>query len=340
MKILTIAVPCYNSEAYMRNCIDSLLPGGEDVEILIVDDGSVKDRTPEIADEYAKAYPSIVRAIHQENKGHGGAVNTGIAAAEGIFFKVVDSDDWVDAEAYAEILATLKSMVRSGKLTDVLLSNFVYEKQGARNKRVMHYRKFFPKNQLFTWKDMKPLAMNRQVLMHSIIFRTDILRESGLELPEHTFYVDNLYAYIPFLKVETLYYMDVNFYRYFIGRDDQSVNEKVMISRLDQQVKVNNMMIDFMGEEGKKAKGKQWTFLVHSLRTIMMVTTVMQIRANTPEALEGKKELWKRLKEKDYGAYMWIRMSLLGITANLPGKPGRKFIELAYKITQHRYGFN
>ena len=78
MKLLSIAIPCYNSESYMRRCIDSLLPGGEDVEILIVDDGSVKDRTGEIADEYEKKYPGICRAIHQENGGHGEAVNTGL----------------------------------------------------------------------------------------------------------------------------------------------------------------------------------------------------------------------------------------------------------------------
>ena len=54
MKLLSIAIPCYNSEAYMRHCIESLLPGGDEVEILIVDDGSTKDRTAEIADEYER----------------------------------------------------------------------------------------------------------------------------------------------------------------------------------------------------------------------------------------------------------------------------------------------
>lgn len=61
MKILSIAIPCYNSAAYMRRCIDSLLSGGEDVEILIVDDGSTKDNTAEIADEYEKIY-GVVKA--------------------------------------------------------------------------------------------------------------------------------------------------------------------------------------------------------------------------------------------------------------------------------------
>ena len=100
MKLLSIAIPCYNSEKYMRKCIDSLLIGGEDVEILIIDDGSTKDRTAEIADEYEAQFPTIVRAIHKENGGHGSAVNTGIANATGLYFKVVDSDDWVKQDAY------------------------------------------------------------------------------------------------------------------------------------------------------------------------------------------------------------------------------------------------
>lgn len=90
----------------MRNCIESLLPGGEEVEIIIVDDGSTKDRTAEIADEYAAKYPTIVKAVHQENGGHGQAVNTGLKNATGLYFKVVDSDDWLDEENYPKVLAS------------------------------------------------------------------------------------------------------------------------------------------------------------------------------------------------------------------------------------------
>ena len=130
MKLLSIAIPCYNSEAYMENCIKSLLPGGDEVEILVIDDGS-KDRTAEIADEYQEKYPGIVRAIHQPNLGHGGAVNTGIHNAQGLYFKVVDSDDWVNEESYKEILKTLEELVKGSKTVDLLISNFVYEKQGV-----------------------------------------------------------------------------------------------------------------------------------------------------------------------------------------------------------------
>ena len=131
MKLLSIAIPCYNSEAYMEKCIDSLLVGGEDVEILIVNDGS-SDRTAEIADSYERKYPTIVKAIHQENGGHGEAVNAGIRNATGLYFKVVDSDDWVNAEAYAQILKTLSDLIRGPETVDLLISNFVYEKQVPR----------------------------------------------------------------------------------------------------------------------------------------------------------------------------------------------------------------
>ena len=140
MKILSIAVPCYNSQEYMRKCVDSLLKGGEDVEILIVDDGS-KDDTLKIARDYEEKYPTIVKAIHQENGGHGEAVNAGIRNATGLYFKVVDSDDWVNKEAYVQILKTLYELLRGPQTVDLLISNFVYEKQGATRKKIMQYRK-------------------------------------------------------------------------------------------------------------------------------------------------------------------------------------------------------
>ena len=93
-KLITFAVPCYNSADYMEHCIDTLLQGGDDIEIILVDDGSTKDDTPAICDRYAERYPGTVRAIHQPNGGHGEGVNQGIRNARGIYYKVVDSDDW------------------------------------------------------------------------------------------------------------------------------------------------------------------------------------------------------------------------------------------------------
>lgn len=75
MKYLTITVPCYNSEKYLRRCLDSLTAGGNDVEVIVVNDGSA-DRTGEIAESYAGRFPEIVTVVHKENGGHGSGVNT------------------------------------------------------------------------------------------------------------------------------------------------------------------------------------------------------------------------------------------------------------------------
>ena len=193
MKLLSIAIPCYNSEAYMENCIKSLLPGGDEVEILVIDDGS-KDRTAEIADEYQEKYPGIVRAIHQPNLGHGGAVNTGIHNAQGLYFKVVDSDDWVDEASYRQILDALHNLCSAGCMLDMMISNFVYEKEGAKHKSATRYHNILPQGQLFGWEETRNFKIGKYILMHSVIYRTQLLRDCHLVLPKHTFYVDNLFV--------------------------------------------------------------------------------------------------------------------------------------------------
>lgn len=338
MKLLSIAVPCYNSQDYMRNCIDSLLEGGDLVEILIVDDGS-KDDTAKIADEYAAKYPNIVKAIHQENGGHGEAVNAGIRNAQGLYFKVVDSDDWVNKEAYEKILKTLEELLRGPKTVDLFISNFVYEKQGVTRKKVMQYRHCFPQGEVFGWSDIGHMQKGKYLLMHSMIYRTQLLQQCGLELPKHTFYVDNLFAYEPLPYVKNMYYLDVNFYRYFIGRDDQSVNEKVMIKRIDQQIRVNKMMVDVYNR-GNFTNKRLRAYMFSYLDIITTVSSIMLIRAETEEALQKKKELLEYIKSENRVLYRKLRHSLFGRVMNLPGKGGRKMSVAAYKISQKFYGFN
>lgn len=338
MKLLSFVVPCYNSEQYMKKCIDSILVGGEEVEILIVDDGSV-DRTPEIADEYERKYPGIVKAIHQENGGHGEAVNAGIRNATGLFFKVVDSDDWVSEGAYRKILSVLEEITRLGTRLDMLISNFVYDKVGTKRKKVMRYTTALPQNQIFTWNDVKHFHKGQYILMHSVIYRTQILRECGLELPKHTFYVDNIFVFNPLPYVKTMYYLNENFYRYFIGREDQSVNEEVMIRRIDQQLKVNKLMIDYINLS-KLNNRKLRNYMISYLDIIMTVSSIMLIKSGTDENYEKKKELWEYLKKRDRRLYLKIRCGILGRYMNLPGKGGRQVSVAGYKIMQKFFGFN
>ena len=336
MKLLSIAIPCYNSQDYMENCIESLLVGGEEVEILIVDDGS-SDRTAEIADDYARKYPTIVKAIHQENGGHGEAVNAGIRNATGLYFKVVDSDDWVNKEAYVQILKTLYELLRGPQTVDLLISNFVYEKQGATRKKIMQYRKCLPQDRIFGWEEVKHMPKGKYLLMHSMIYRTKLLHECNLELPKHTFYVDNLFAFEPLPYVKNLYYLDVNFYRYFIGRDDQSVNESIMIKRLDQQYRVTRIMLDVYNNTVIENKHTD-DAMVHYFDMMMCVSSILSILEGSEQRLKDKEKLWQDVLESNPVLYQKVRKSLLGRTMNLPGKVGRKCSVIGYALAQKIFG--
>ena len=338
MKYISFAIPCFNSQNYMSRAIDSLLTGKDEVEILIVNDGS-RDQTSEIAHEYMENYPDIVRVIDKENGGHGDAVNAGLGAAQGKYFKVVDSDDWVDEEALKRILTLIRNLEEDGEQIDMLVSNFVYEKTGASHKKCVHYRNALPQDEIFRWDDIGHFRLDQYILMHSVIYRTDLLKLIQMKLPKHTFYVDNICVYYPLPHVRKIYYLDIDFYRYFIGRDDQSVNEKNMIARADQQIYVTKTMID-MYEMGEISSRKLRLYMVNYLAIMMTVSSIILIRSKTEENIEKKRELWRYLKKRDWKMYLKIRYGILGQTMNIPGKSGRKISSLVYSVARRIIGFN
>lgn len=338
MKLLSVAIPCYNSAAYMKHAIETLLSGGNDVEIIIVNDGSVDD-TAKIADEYAAKYPEIIKAIHQENGGHGEAVNTGLFHASGLYFKVVDSDDWVNEAAFRKVLDKLRELVVDGQSPDLMLANYVYEKPSINKHKVMDYRTALPQGRIFTWDDIMFFKQSQFIIMHAAIYRTKLLKDSGLKLPKHTFYVDNIFVYHPLPYVKTMYYMDVNLYRYFIGREDQSVNEKNMIKRIDQQIYITKIMIDDIDVMTIKNK-KLRNYMIKYLCMMMTISSVYLIKENTEESLAKKQELWDYLEKSNKKLYHKINNRFLGRSMNLPGKVGRKIVEVGYKISKKIYGFS
>lgn len=305
MKLLSIIVPCYNSEDYINHCIDSLLLGGNEVEILIVNDGST-DRTAEIAERYMSNYPEIIRCIHQENGGHGAAVTTGIENATGKYIKVVDSDDWVTEAAYREVLYMLHNFSTNNS-PDMVITNFVYEKVGKKHKKVMQYKNVFPTNKVFTWAETGHFSKEQYMLMHSIIYKTEVLKNSPLQLPTHTFYVDNLYAYIPLLSVQSIFYIDVDFYHYYIGRKDQSVQENIMIERIDQQVLVNKMMVTAIDINTIESQNKK-AYMLNYLEIITMISSVLLMRSHTAE---------NRAKKNSFGILFIFIMEIITINFDL-----------------------
>lgn len=341
MKLLSIVIPSYNSQDYLNHCVDSLLLGGDIIEAIIVNDGST-DGTQQLAEKLAAEHPDIIKVINKENGGHGSAVMAGIRAATGKYFKVVDSDDWLDQEAFPKVLELLKHFETENTFPDMILSNFIYDKQGAHHKLVMNYRLIIPRNRIFEWDECGHFPVGKYILMHAIIYRTEVLRECKLELPEHTFYVDNIFAFNPFPYVHKLYYLDVDLYHYFIGRDDQSVNEHVMIQRIDQQLRVNYLMAkEFKKDEHileNKTRLKKYMF--DYLEIITSISSIMLYLSGTPENLEKKKKLWRDLKEIDAATYKKLRSRTLGFVLNLPGAFGRYLCIGIYHISQKFFGFN
>ncbi len=336
MKLISIVVPSYNSENYLDKCVQSLLVGGEDVEIIIVNDGST-DGTLDIAKKYAEEYPLIVKYVDKVNGGHGDAVCAGLAVATGKYFKVCDSDDWFDYKAYNKVLAEVKKCISEGKNIDLFLSNFVYEKVSEKRQATMKYTETVPTGKVLTWDNLE-LKYGRFILMHSAMYRTEVLRDSKLTLPKHTFYVDNLFVYIPLKYVETIYYIDADLYRYYIGRDDQSVNEANMIKRIDQQIFVNKEMVEIyknLDTDNKNLK----KYMNSYLQIVTTISTILLIKDGTEESLAKKKELWDYFKNYDEKIYKELRFSLIGVLLNLPNR--LNFIKIfGYKVSRRIWGFN
>ena len=343
MKTISFTVPCYNSAAYMDTCIKSLLTcadGHDDVEIIIVDDGSDKDDTPAKADAWAERFPDVIRVVHQENGGHGEAVNTGLANATGLYFKVVDSDDWLDPAAMLRVMAYLRGQVGRERPTDLVVANYVYDKVLEGTSKVMRYRNVFPQGREFGWEEVRTFSPSQYLLMHSVIYRTEVLRATGLKLPKHTFYVDNIFVYVPLPFVDSLYYLDVDMYHYFIGREDQSVNEHVMKSRIDQQLRVTRYMIDAVQLPRDVPQQRLERYMENYLSMMMCICSVFLRMINTPESEAKRKAIWSYLRSHNPGAYHNVRGNILNVGVNIPTEPGRRFSVLAYHVTQKIFKYN
>lgn len=342
-KILTFGIPCYNSEAYMDHCITSILEGcdyAEDIEIIIVDDGSQKDSTPAKADEWQARYPHIIRAIHQENGGHGKAVMKAVTNAEGLYFKNIDSDDWVDTQAVATLLKTLRDFAAREDLPDLVFTNYVYEHVEDNTQNRVDYVKVLPKDKMFTWDNMGKTALWQYLLMHALCYRVEILKLCNLDLPPHTFYVDNLYAYIPLPFCKKLYYLDVDLYRYFIGRDDQSVNEQMLIKRIDHYWRVARGMIRSYHLYDEIESDRLRTYMMNFITIVMGICSLFAKMAGTDEALREQESLWEEFKAYDEKMYHQARHRLVGMATNLPGALGKAIMLKGYRIAQKIVKFN
>ncbi|MFT4157161.1 MAG: glycosyltransferase family A protein [Microbacterium sp.] len=335
--LLTIIIPAYNAEAYLNRAMGAIA-GMDRIEIVIVDDGST-DRTGQIADSWSARHPDTVRVIHQDNRGHGGAINAGLAAARGEFLKVLDADDWLDAPS----LQTLIAVLQDSADVDAVFTDFVHERVG-KSPRVARFDTVFPSGRVFGWEQTERFARRQVLMMHAIVFRTSVVRDSGLHLPEHTYYVDNLFVVTPLAHVRRMRYLPVPLYRYYIGRDDQSVAPEVMVRRVDQQLKVNRLALAALPSQSAVTQGdvpvQLYRALVHYVEGVCAVTSATLARAGTPAHLAQRDAFWRELKAENPWLYSQMRRTLIGATSNLPGQAGRRATSFAYHVARRVVGFS
>lgn len=339
-KLISFVVPCYNSADYLDKCVESILKCPGDFEIILVNDGSTKDNTSEKIHAWEDKCPGTVVAIDQVNKGHGGAINTGLAAAKGQYFKVVDSDDWLDEAALQEAYAFLDAQKDAPNAVDMLVCNYVYEKVYEGSQMVIDYKNIFPQGVACGWDNLKKFRPSQYLLMHSIIYKTQVLRDCHLVIPEHCFYVDNIFVYVPLTQVHTMAYLDLDLYRYFIGREDQSVNEKIMLSRVDQQLRITRFMIDAVKLPNYKLNKNLERYMMNYLAMMMTICSVFLRMEDNAETRQKLADIWAYLENKDKKLYQIIRRYPTCAALNIPTAAGRKIGLGGYRIAQKIFKFN
>ena len=244
-KILSILVPVYNTEKYIKRCLDSLLLDKikNDIEILVVSDGS-KDKSVEIVKEYEKINPQTIVLIEKENGGHGSTINKGIEVATGKYFKVIDSDDWVNSIDFIDFVQRLKN-----EDADLVVTNYCHE-------HVYNQKSIFNKyvdledNKTYNFKNFDlNLLKGEYFVMATSTYKLEVLKKTHLHLMEKTFYVDMQYNIKPIKNVDTISYYDLDIYRYFIGRKDQSVNTASYVKNKKDHEKVMKDLIEYYENE-------------------------------------------------------------------------------------------
>ncbi len=336
MKLLTVTVPCYNSAEYMEKCIDSLLVGGERVEVIIIDDGS-KDQTGEIADRYAEKHPDIVRVIHQENGGHGEGINQGLIHATGTYFKVVDSDD-VMSEDFPAFLDRLEECEKNGGI-DLAVTNYYYVHTDGIGDRSISYKSVLPTDRIFGWGETKPFRIHQLLTIHSCTFRTELMRRAAEPLPKHVFYEDNLMVFRTLPHVQRLYYMDADLYRYWIGRPDQSVQAKTMMKRYTHHLLVVEKCFaacHFDSLSHKRLK----KYLKHEMFILFGIAILYTRMNKTKEVDKDLREMWKKCFAHDekWGKHFryWTPLTFICI----PGKLGQYLCQFVNWLANHVVRFN
>ena len=209
-KILSIVIPTYNMEKYLRHCLDSLLidEGLDDVEVLVINDGS-KDSSLAIAQEYESKYPLTFRVIDKENGNYGSCINRGLKEATGKYIKVLDADDSFNTEAFHEYISVLKNID-----VDLFLTDFLFVDKSGKEIKSRKYD-YIPANKILDFEKLCSGGLDMiRIMMHAVTYKRENLIKMNYKQTEGISYTDNEWIFTPMLKVRTVYHLNKLLYLY------------------------------------------------------------------------------------------------------------------------------
>lgn len=273
MKVLSLVVPAYNSEGFLDKGIGSFLQESvlEKLDIIIVNDGSM-DTTAQVAEKYCRQHPGSVRLISQENKGHGGALNTGCAAAVGKYLKVIDADDWIETENLPEFIALLEDCS-----SDVVLTNYnTIDISTAEVKKWRSFPETFGESLTMAQIMDRWKSFDRALMFHGITYRTEFYHAKGISLSEHVFYEDHEFATFPCCHAQTVTPYDIFIYDYRIGDQTQSVSDANQLKRISHTATVLERMIQEYAALDCSEGGKRYVAMkAHGLLLSYLTTALL-----------------------------------------------------------------
>lgn len=197
-----------------------------------------------------------------------------------------------------------------------------------------------PEGRVFGWHEIGHFNITQNLLMHALCYRTSVLREEGVPLPAHTFYVDNIYAWVPLPRCKRMFYLNEDLYRYFIGREDQSVNEKVMASRIDQQVLITRIMMESYHIYDDVQIPQLRSYMINYFVIMMSICSVFSRLSERPDAMDELERLWSDLHAYDRRMWRRCRLGIMGQATNLPGRLGKSITLALYHLADKFVKFN
>lgn len=300
MKILSFIIPSYNCSAFLPKCIDSMLHPKllDQLEIIVVNDGST-DNTALVAQEFVEKYPQAVRLINQENKGHGGALNTGCAAAQGKYLKVIDADDWVETDALPEFIAFLRACT-----CDVVLTH--HYTRDISTGEVRHW-KSYPDvfGTAYTLEQVmeQPQNFDRSLTFHGITYRTDFYQAQNIQLSEKVFYEDHEYATFTCCRATSVTCLDLFIYHYRIGDVQQSVSDTNQLKRLSHMETVLARFLTEYNNLPTTAGGRAFFEMKAQGVLLAYITTVMLVEPNRKKGRKVGQTMMNQFRDRLPGAY-------------------------------------